>query len=74
MSLERGLTYARPGTKAIKASVPEGIVAFLDLDATDRLNWKMDVVNGKRIAIVSAVHKKVGRKKSLKAKTKKLVC
>ena len=58
MSLERGLTYARPGTKALKATVPEGIVAFLDLDATDRLNWKMDVRNGKKVVTVSVARKK----------------
>lgn len=63
MSLERGLSYARPGTKALKATVPEGVVAFLDLDATDRLNWKMDVIKGKKVVIVTPISTRKNKRK-----------
>lgn len=52
MSLKTKLTEARPGSKSLRATVPEGIVAFLDLVDTDKLEWKMEIINGERVAIV----------------------
>lgn len=36
----------------MKSTIPEGIVEFLQLQEKDELEWKMDIVNGERIAIV----------------------
>ena len=52
MSLESTATSARPETKSLRATVPEGIVAYLELKNGDRLEWKMEMINGKRVAIV----------------------
>jgi hypothetical protein len=53
MSLSSTLTPAKPSTKSLRATVPEGIVAFLELNAGEKLEWKM-VVNdsGERVAVV----------------------
>lgn len=36
----------------MRATVPEGIVAFLDIEEGDKLEWKMDIKDDERIAIV----------------------
>lgn len=53
MDLESTATSARPETKSLRATIPEGIVAFLDLDNGDKLEWKMDMRGKERIAIVA---------------------
>jgi hypothetical protein len=52
MSLESKVNVARPASKSLRATVPEGIVAFLDLKASDKLEWKMEIINGERVAVV----------------------
>ncbi len=52
MSLKTKVSVARPGSTSLRATVPEGIVAFLDLKETDKLEWKMEIINGERVAIV----------------------
>jgi hypothetical protein len=52
MSLKSTLGIAKTGTTSLRATVPEGIVAFLDLKAGDKLDWKMEIIENKRVAIV----------------------
>lgn len=53
MSLESKVSIARPNSKSLRATIPEGIVAFLELKAGEKLDWKMDIgENGERIVIV----------------------
>ena len=52
MSLNSTVGVAKEGTKSLRATVPEGIVAFLDLKAGEKLEWRMEVVNGEKISIV----------------------
>jgi hypothetical protein len=52
MSLKSKLTEARPGSPSLRATVPEGIVAFLELRESDKLEWKMEIINGERVAVV----------------------
>jgi len=52
MSLKSTLGIAKTGTTSLRATVPEGIVAFLDLKAGDRLDWKMEIIDNKRVVIV----------------------
>jgi hypothetical protein len=52
LSLRSKLTEARPGSPSLRATVPEGIVAFLELTEKDRLEWKMEIIDGERVAIV----------------------
>jgi hypothetical protein len=52
MSLESKVSIARPKSKSLRATIPEGIVAFLELEKGDKLEWKMDIMNGERMVIV----------------------
>lgn len=52
MSLKSTLGIAKTGTTSLRATVPEGIVAFLELKAGDKLDWKMDIKDGERVVIV----------------------
>jgi bifunctional DNA-binding transcriptional regulator/antitoxin component of YhaV-PrlF toxin-antitoxin module len=53
MSLESTVGIAKVGTRSLRATVPEGIAAFLGIQAGDKLQWKMDIQNNKRVAIVN---------------------
>ena len=53
MSLESKVGIAKTGTKSLRATVPEGIVAFLDIKEGDKLQWRMDIQNNERITIVT---------------------
>lgn len=60
MTLESTVGIAKVGTKSLRATVPEGIVAFLGIQEGDKLEWKMDIQqDGERVAIVGK--KKGGR-------------
>ena len=52
MSLASKVSIARPGTQSLRATVPEGIVAFLELKEGDKLEWRMEIINNERIAMV----------------------
>jgi hypothetical protein len=53
MSLDSTVGLARPETKSLRATIPEGIVAYLGLVAGDKLDWTMDNgPNGERIVTV----------------------
>lgn len=53
MSLESKVSIARPNSKSLRATIPEGIVAFLNLEKGDMLEWKMEFKNEKRFVTVS---------------------
>jgi hypothetical protein len=54
MSLESTVSLAKVGTKSLRATVPEGIVAFLGIKEGDKLQWKMDIQkNSERVVIVT---------------------
>jgi bifunctional DNA-binding transcriptional regulator/antitoxin component of YhaV-PrlF toxin-antitoxin module len=52
MSLKTKASAARPGSPSLRATIPEGIVAFLNIKEGDTLEWKMEMIDDKRIAIV----------------------
>jgi antitoxin component of MazEF toxin-antitoxin module len=52
MSLQSTVGIARTGAKSLRATIPEGMVAFLELQEGDKLEWRMDIQNGERIATV----------------------
>jgi hypothetical protein len=52
MSLKSTLGIAKTGTTSLRVTVPEGIVAFLDLKAGDKLDWRMEVVSDERVVVV----------------------
>ena len=57
MNLKSTLGIAKTGTTSLRATVPEGIVAFLELKSGDKLDWKMDIMNNERVVIVRKIKK-----------------
>ncbi len=51
-TLQSKPALARPNTKSIRTTIPEGIVVFLELDLSDTLDWKMETINGERVALL----------------------
>lgn len=53
MSLDSTVGIAKIGTRSLRATVPEGIVAYLGIQAGDKLLWTMEnAKDGERIVIV----------------------
>ena len=52
MKLKSTVGIAKTGTQSLRATVPEGIVAFLDLQAGNKLGWEMEIIDGERVAVV----------------------
>jgi antitoxin component of MazEF toxin-antitoxin module len=63
MTLESTVSIAKTGTNSLRATLPQGIVSFLNLKPGDKLEWTMNNENSQRIVIVS--RKKVDTKKPL---------
>ncbi len=55
MSIETAVTAAKAGTRSLKATIPQSIALYLELEAGDALQWKMDTKDGKRVASVRKV-------------------
>ena len=51
MSLKSKTSVARPGSTSLRATVPEGIVAFLNLKEGDNLQWVMEIADNERVVI-----------------------
>ena len=45
MVLESTVSIAKTGTKSVRATVPEGIVSYLEIEVGDKLEWRMDSKN-----------------------------
>jgi bifunctional DNA-binding transcriptional regulator/antitoxin component of YhaV-PrlF toxin-antitoxin module len=52
MSLKSKVSIARPGSPSLRATIPEGIVAFMNLKEGDIVYWKMEIADNKRIVVV----------------------
>lgn len=53
MSLDSTVGLARPETKSLRATIPEGIVAYLGIQAGDKLEWVMENdKDGERVVVV----------------------
>jgi bifunctional DNA-binding transcriptional regulator/antitoxin component of YhaV-PrlF toxin-antitoxin module len=52
MSLQTTLGIAKIGTKSLRVTVPEGVVAYLDLRSGDKLEWRMEIENGEKVVLV----------------------
>ncbi len=53
MSLEITVGIAKVGTRSLRATVSECIVAYLGIEVGDKLQWKMDMQANERVAIVT---------------------
>jgi len=48
-NLESAVGEARPNSMSLRATVPVGIVAFLGLKAGDRLEWRMEFEENRKV-------------------------
>jgi bifunctional DNA-binding transcriptional regulator/antitoxin component of YhaV-PrlF toxin-antitoxin module len=44
---------AKKGTKSLKTTIPEGIAEYLEISDKDELQWKMDMQDNQRVAVVN---------------------
>lgn len=52
MDLESSVATARKESTSVRATIPEGIVAYLRLEVGDKLEWVMDMKGKQRVVIV----------------------
>jgi antitoxin component of MazEF toxin-antitoxin module len=53
MSLTTTVGEARPKSKSLRVTIPNGMVAYLDLKAGDEVEWKMENLrSGERVAMM----------------------
>lgn len=55
MDIQTTVGIAKTGTRSLKVTIPFEIVAFLELESGDRLEWKMETSGSKRLAVVKKV-------------------
>jgi|WetSurMetagenome_2_1015567.scaffolds.fasta_scaffold617129_2 hypothetical protein len=55
MGLRSKISVARPGSPSLRATIPEGIVAFLGVKEGDKVDWEMQVSGEKRSVTVTKV-------------------
>ena len=68
MSLKSTVALAKSDSKSLRATVPEGIAVYLELQVGDKLEWKMSSnEDGVRIAVVRKA-KPINNKKLAKVK------
>ena len=58
MVLTTRVALAKAGTRSMKTTIPEGIVEYLELDGKDDLEWKMDMREGYKVAVVKKTEAK----------------
>ena len=49
---QHSLSSTVSAPKTLKATIPQGIVAFLDLKSSDTIEWKMQIDNGQKVVWV----------------------
>jgi hypothetical protein len=52
MNAKSKISIARPGSTSLRATVPESIAIFLNLQVGDTLEWTMDTEGNERAAKV----------------------
>ena len=53
MVLLTKVASAKKGTKSLKTTIPEGIAEYLEISDKDELQWKMDMQDNQRVAVVN---------------------
>jgi len=52
MDLQSTVSIAKVGTNSLRATIPIGIVSYLDIQAGDKIQWRMIEKSGKRAVVV----------------------
>ena len=51
MDLKSTVSVAKIGTNSLRATIPQGIVSYLNIQPGDKLHWRMINKSGKRVVI-----------------------
>ena len=52
MDLKSTVSIAKIGTNSLRATIPQGVVSYLNIQAGDKLHWRMIDKSGKRIVMI----------------------
>lgn len=52
MALISTVGIAKTGTRSLRATIPEGIVEYLDLQPGDKIGWEMKIKDDKKYVTV----------------------
>jgi hypothetical protein len=52
MDLKSTVSIAKIGTCSLRATIPQGIVSYLNIQAGDKLHWRMIEKSGSRVVMV----------------------
>ena len=52
MDFQSTVSIAKIGTNSLRATIPQGIVSYLDIQKGDKLKWRMIEQSGNRAVIV----------------------
>ncbi len=55
MNPQSTVGIAKVGVNSLRGTIPESIVIYLELEAGDKVEWKMWQENGERVAIMRKV-------------------
>jgi hypothetical protein len=53
MGLQTTVGIAKVGTNSLRATIPEGVVSYLDIHDGDKLDWRMEIAEGKKVVLVT---------------------
>ena len=52
MDLKSTVSVAKIGTNSLRVTIPQGIVSYLNIEAGDKVHWKMIEKPGSRLVMV----------------------
>lgn len=52
MNVESAVNTARPGTRSLRTTIPEGVVFYLDLNDGDKVQWEKITVGDDTLAVI----------------------
>jgi antitoxin component of MazEF toxin-antitoxin module len=52
MDLKSTVSVAKIGTNSLRATIPQGIVSYLNIQPGDKLHWRMIDKSGKRVVMI----------------------
>ena len=57
------LAKATSKSGSIRTTVPKSIVTFLRLKVGEQLDWEMELIDGKRVAVIKPLHQNVSTRR-----------
>jgi antitoxin component of MazEF toxin-antitoxin module len=54
------ITFARPDSKSLRVTVPQGIAKQFELTEGDQLDWTIQAKDGKLVMLVTPIKKRKG--------------